>query len=55
MVVWLTGGGEALLQLQHSEDVGAGWGAERAVGLQSGQAVWMKPGWKGRYMEAVGG
>ena len=29
--VWVTGGGEAVLQLQHRDDMGAGWGAERAV------------------------
>ena len=55
MDLWVTGGGEAVLQVQHREDLGVGWGAERAVQLQSGQAVWMEPGSKGRYRVAVGG
>ena len=29
--LWITGGGGAVLQLQHRGDLGAGWGAERAV------------------------
>ena len=49
------GEGEAVLQLQDREDLGAGWGAERDVQLQSGQAVWVEPGRKGRYLVAEGG
>ena len=33
--LWVTGGGEAVLQLHHREDLEAGWGAKRAVQLQS--------------------
>ena len=49
------GGGEAVLQLQHREDVGTGWGAERAVQMRPDRAVWLEPGWKGRYRVAAGG
>ena len=52
---WVTGVGEAVLQLQQRKDLGAGWGAERAVQLLSDQAVWMEPAWKGRYEIASGG
>ena len=37
------------------EDLGAGWGAESAVQLQSGEAVWMEPGRKGGYRVVAGG
>ena len=53
--VWVTGGGEAVLQLQHREDVGTGWGAERAVQIRPERAVWLERGWKGRYRVAAGG
>ena len=53
--LWVTGGGEAVLQLQHREDLGPGWGAERAVQEQSGQAVWMDLGLMGRYRVVAGG
>ena len=53
--VWVTRGGEAVLQLQHREDVGTGWGAERAVQIRPDRAVWLEPGWKGRYRVAAGG
>ena len=53
--VWVTGGGEAVLQLQHKEDVGTGWGAERAVQIRPDRAVWLEPGWKGRYRVVAGG
>ena len=53
--VWVTGGGEAVLQLQHREDVGTGWGAERAVQIRPDTAVRLEPGWKGRYRVAAGG
>ena len=53
--VWVTGGGEAVLQLQHREDVGTRWGAERAVQIRPDRAVWLEPGWKGRYRVAAGG
>ena len=33
--VWATGGGEAVLQLQPRDDLGAGWGAERAVQVRT--------------------
>ena len=51
----MTGGREAVLQLQHREDLRTGWGAKRAVQLHSGHAVWMEPGLKGRYRVAAGG
>ena len=51
----VTGAGEAVLQLQHREDVGTGWGAERAVQIRPDRAVWLEPGWKGRYRVAAGG
>ena len=51
----VTGGGEAVLQLQHREDVGTGWGAERAVQMRPDRAVWLEPGCKGRYRVAAGG
>ena len=51
----MTGGGEAVLQLQHRPDLGDGWAAERDFRLQSGQAVWMEPGWTGRCRVAAGG
>ena len=53
--VWVTGGGEAVLQLQHREDVGTGWGAEGAVQMRPDRAVWLGPEWKGRYRVAAGG
>ena len=53
--VWVTGGGEAVLQLQHREDVGTGWRAERAVQMRPDRAVWLEPGWRGRYRVAAGG
>ena len=53
--VWVTGGGEAVLQLQHREDVRTGWGAERAVQMRPNRAVWLEPGWRGRYRVAAGG
>ena len=53
--VWVTGGGEAVLQLQHRDDLGAGWGAERAVPMRMDRAVWLEPGWRGRYQVAAGG
>ena len=42
--VWVTGGGEAVLQLQHRREVGTGWGAERAVQMRRDRAVWLEPG-----------
>ena len=53
--VWVTGGGEAVLQLQHREDVGTGWGAERAVQMQTDRALWLEPGWSGKYRVGAGG
>ena len=53
--VWVTGGGEAGLQLQHREDVGTGRGAERAVQIRPDRAVWLEPGWTGRYRVVAGG
>ena len=53
--LWVTRWGEAVLQLQHREELGGGWAVERAVQLQSDRAVWMEPGWKGRYRVAAGG
>ena len=53
--VWVTGGGEVVLQLQHRDDVGTGWGAERAVQMQTDRAVWLQPGWRGRYRVVAGG
>ena len=47
--------GEAVLQLQHREDVGTGWGAERALQIRPDRAAWLVPGWKGRYRVAAGG
>ena len=44
-----------MLQLQHREDLGAGWGAERAGQMRSDRAVWLLPGWKGGYRVAAGG
>ena len=55
---WLCGsqgGEEAVLQLQHRDDVGAGWGAERAVQMRMDRAVWLEPGWRGRYRVAARG
>ena len=52
--MWVTGGGEAVLQLQHRDDSGAGWGAERAVQRRRDRAVWLEPGWRGRYHAAAG-
>ena len=51
--LWVTGGGEAVLQLHHREDLEAGWEAKGGVELQSDRAVWMEPGWKGRYRVAA--
>ena len=53
--VWVTGGGEAVLQLQHRDDVGTGWGAERAVQMRTDRAMWLEPGWRGRYRVVAGG
>ena len=53
--VWVTGGGEEVLQPQHRDDVGTGWGAERAVQMRTDRAVWLEPGWRGRYRMAAGG
>ena len=53
--VWVTEGGGAVLQLQHRGDMGTGWGAERAVQIWPDRAVWLEPGWKGRYRVAAGG
>ena len=53
--VWVTGGGEAVLQLQHREDVGTEWGEERAVQMRTDRAVWLEPGRRGRYRMAAGG
>ena len=53
--VWGTGGGEAVLHLQHRGDVRTGWGAERAVQMRSDREVWLEPGWRGRYRVAAGG
>ena len=49
------GGGEAVLQLQHRDDVGTGLGAERAVQMGTDRAVWPELGWRGRYRVAAGG
>ena len=54
MDVWVTGGAEAVLQLQDRDDLGAGWGAERAVQMPRDRAVWLEPGWRGRYRVAEG-
>ena len=48
-------GGGAVLQLLRRADLGAGWGAERGVQVQSGQAVCMEPELTGRYKVASGG
>ena len=40
--LWVTEGGGAVLQLQHREDLGAAWGAERAAQLHSERALWME-------------
>ena len=53
--VWVTGGGEAVLRLQHRDDVGTGWGAERLVQMRTDRAVWLEPGCRGRYRVAAGG
>ena len=47
------GGGEAVLQLQHRDDVGSGWRAERAVQMRTDRAVLLEPGWRGRYRVAA--
>ena len=44
-----------MLQLQHRDDLGAGWGAEVAVQMRADRAVWMEPGLRGRYRVAAGG
>ena len=44
-----------MLQLQHRDDVGAGLGAERAVQMRTDGAVWLEPGWRGRYRVVAGG
>ena len=49
------GGGGAVLQQQHREDVGTWWGAERAVQIPPDRAVLLEPGWQGRYRVAAGG
>ena len=51
--VWVTGEGEAVLQLQHREYVATGWGAERAVQMRTERAVWSEPGSRGRYRVAA--
>ena len=53
--VRVTGEGEAVLQLQQRDDVGTGWGAQRAVQMRTDRAVWLEPGWGGRYRVAAGG
>ena len=53
--VWVNGGGEVVLQLEHRDDVGAGWGADRAVQMRTDRAVWLEPGWRGSYRLAAGG
>ena len=53
--VLVTRGGEAVLQLQHRDYVGSVWGAERAVQMRTDRAVWLEPGWRGRYRVAAGG
>ena len=55
MDLWVTGGGEAVLQLQHRPDVGAGWRAERAFRMRTDRAVWLEPGWRGTYRVAARG
>ena len=45
--LWVTGRGEAVLHLQHRDDMGAGWGAERAVEMRTDRAVWLEPGLRG--------
>ena len=52
--VWVIGGGEAVLQLQHRNDVGTGWGAESAVQMRTNRALWLEPGRRGRYRVAAG-
>ena len=52
--MWVTGGAEAVLQLQHRDDLAAGWGAERVVQMRTDRAVWLEPGWGGRYRMAAG-
>ena len=52
--VLVTGGEEAVLQLQHREDVGTGRGAERTVQMRPDRVVWLEPGWRGRYRVAAG-
>ena len=47
--LWVTGGGEAVLQLQHRRDVGTGWGVEKDVQMRQGEAIWIEPRWMGRY------
>ena len=49
------GGGGAVLQLQHRDEVGTGSGAERAVEMRTDRAVWLEPGCRGRYRVAAGG
>ena len=44
-----------MLQLQHRDDVGTRWGAERAVQMRTDQAVWLGSGWGGKYRLAAGG
>ena len=53
--VLVIGGGEAVLQLQEREDVGTSRGAETAVQMLPDRAVWLEPGWRGRYRVAAGG
>ena len=53
--VWVTREEEAVLQLQHRDDVGTGGGgAERAVQMRTDRAVCLEPGWRGRYRVAAG-
>ena len=55
MDAWLTGKGDAVLQLQDRDDMGAGWWAEEAVQMRTDLAVWLERGWRGRYRVAAGG
>ena len=44
-----------MLQLHHRDDLGGRWGAERAVQMRTDRALWLEPGWRGRYRVAAGG
>ena len=41
--------------VQLRDDVGTGWGAERAVQMRTDRAVWLDPGWRGKYRVVAGG